>query len=262
MTCRRCSRRFPSDGHSLLTAATVRGSGPDPKKIIKALEKDSDEANKGQRGGQIVGALIQAQNKRDGLESELSKATTADQEFYSRRAQLTQSKSQRDQIKSQLQGLESELKRLDNLEKLLEPALKHMAVCEQMVQQQTEWDNQEEEIALARKDLATLKKEYEQYRIQYRVARDQELGGQLDAAEKQIKRAQALEAACTELERDLKSKKRPSAANAKAYQALQERIKVASGKMEATGVRYQLAAEGRPAPCGLPKMAREKRKSH
>jgi DNA repair exonuclease SbcCD ATPase subunit len=234
---------FPSDGHSLLTAATVRGSGPDPKHIIKEVEKDLEDARKGERGGQIVGTLIQARNKLQTLESEQAKATAAEQELHNRRAQLDRAKRQRNEINQELQQLEQQLWRLDKLEKLLDPALKQMATCQQMVQEQVEWERLEEEIALARKDLAALKKEYDQYRIQHRVARDQELAVKIDELQKQIKRAQKLHAACSELETALKSKKRPTQTHAKAFQTLRERIKVANDKMEATGVRYELSAQ-------------------
>jgi uncharacterized protein YhaN len=237
---------FPSDGHSLLTAATVKGSGPDPKKIIKELEKDFDDARKGERGGQTVGPLIQSKRKRDELEGELARAATSNNELHARRAQLVQSKSHRDRIKNQLQELEGQVKRLEQLEKLLEPALKQMAVCQQMVQQQVEWEHQEQEIETARKDLATLKKDYEQLRIQYRVARDEELAAKIAELDARIKLIEALETACADLEANLKAKKRPTPTNVKALQKLQDQIKVATSRMEATGVRYELSAAAGP----------------
>ncbi len=237
---------FPSDGHSLLTAATVKGAGPDPKKIIKELEKDHEDARKGERGGQTVGPLIQARKKRDELEGELARAKDAGNELHDRREQLVRSKKERDQIKRQLQALEGQVKHLGQLEKLLEPALKQMAICQQMVQQQAEWEEQAEEIETAGKELATLKKELEQLRIQHRVARDEELAAKVVELDARIKRVESLETACADLEKGLKAKKRPNAANVKLFEKLQDQIKIATSKMEATGVRYELSATDGP----------------
>src|SRR5262245_25718589 len=65
---------FPSDGHSLLTAATVRGAGPDPKEIIKRLQKETEDATKGEKGGKIVGALTRPKQEVARLDKELSDA--------------------------------------------------------------------------------------------------------------------------------------------------------------------------------------------
>lgn len=237
---------FPSDGHSLLTAATVRGTGPDPKKIVKELDRDFDEARKGERGGQIVGPLIQARNKLRELESELATAKAADHELHTRRTQLEKARRERDRIKDQSQVLAGQVERLDKLEKLIDPALHHLRVCQQMVQQEAEWENQEREIETARKDLAALKKEYEQLRVQYRVARDGELAAKIAELDERIKIVEKLETACGELEKDLACKKRPSSTNVKALQKLQDQIKVAASKLEATGVRYELSAAAGP----------------
>src|SRR5260370_12455890 len=37
---------FPSDGHTLLTQAIIKGAGPDPKGFAEALQKQVDKANK------------------------------------------------------------------------------------------------------------------------------------------------------------------------------------------------------------------------
>src|SRR4030095_9320828 len=72
---------FPSDGHTLLTAAPIQGSGRHTKTISQELEKESDHARRGERGGQVVGSLTQASKRLAELNEELTKATSADAEL-------------------------------------------------------------------------------------------------------------------------------------------------------------------------------------
>jgi hypothetical protein len=237
---------FPSDGHSLLTAATIKGSGPDPKRIIKELEKDCDNARKGERGGQVVGPLTQARNRLQELEAELAQATRADEELRTRRGQLHEARSRRDQVKSASAAAQTQLNKLAELEQLLVPALEHLATRDQMTATQAEWEGLEEEIDQARKDLTALQKELELLLCQHRVARDEELARHIDALGTRLELALTLETAAADLARDLKAAKRPDANDVKLLHKLQSQIREAQAKVEATGVRYELSAERGP----------------
>lgn len=237
---------FPSDGHSLLTAATIKGSGPDPKAIIKQLEKDSDHARKGERGGQVIGPLIQARNRLAELLEELTQATSADEELRNRRRQFHDAKLRRDQLKGQAETAQARINKLVQLDKLLAPALKHMDTRDQMAAQQSEWENLDEDIAKARKDAADLQNELELLLAQHRVARDDELGRRIDDVQERVRLAEELDSACADIAKDLKTTKRPEQADVKTQQTLQRRIDETQAKMEATGVRYQLSARDRP----------------
>src|SRR5262249_41992601 len=138
------------------------------------------------------------------------------------------------------------VKQLAELEKLLEPALKDLATLQQMAERLTEWEGLEDEIDKANKALTALKNELQQLQAQYRVARDEELGRQIDKLERQIKSGEELEHECAALEKELKATKRPEAADVSSLQKLQSRITQARAKMEATGVRYELSASQGP----------------
>ncbi|MCI0681905.1 MAG: AAA family ATPase, partial [Gemmataceae bacterium] len=237
---------FPSDGHSLLTAATIKGSGPDPKAIIKQLEKDSDQARKGERGGQVVGPLIQAKNALKLLVDEMEGAVRADEELRSRRQQLQEAKARRDQVRRQAEVAQARLDQFVRLEKLMVPALDYMATRDRMAAEQQEWKGLEEEIADARKDADGLHKELEVLVAQHRVARDEELGRQIEGLQERIRVAEELDTACADIVKDLKARKRPEPADVKTCQALQRQLNEAQAKMEATGVRYELSADAGP----------------
>jgi len=238
--------RFPSDGHSLLTNAAIRGSGPDPKEIIDKLEKDIENARKGEKGGQIVGALTQAKNQVERLTKELGQARGAEEDLKARRLQWEQAKSQRDQTSERLKQTETEVSRLSRLEELLDAALHDQAVVSELVETQKQWDGVEEEIAASQKSRAGLEKELDQLRAQHRVARDQELAQQLESLAAKTKLVADLEEGCTQLDKDLQSRQRPEPADVKNYQQLLGQVNQAAAKMEATGVRYAVSAASRP----------------
>jgi DNA repair exonuclease SbcCD ATPase subunit len=238
--------RFPSDGHSLLTAAAVRGSGPDPKDIIDELEKDFENARKGEKGGQVVGALTQATRRVEALTKELEQARGVENDLKTRRLQWEQAKNHRDQCKARFKEIEQEVVRLAALEKLLDAAVHDQATVAELETTQNGWAELEAEIAAARKTLAGLEKELEQLRLHYRVARDEELGRQIDGLVVKVKHIQDLEAACARLESDLQGKPRPQPADVRKYQQLQAQINQAQDKMEASGVRYQVSATAGP----------------
>jgi DNA repair exonuclease SbcCD ATPase subunit len=233
---------FPSDGHSLLTAAAIKGSGPDPKEIIDELEKDSEHARKGEKGGQVVGSLTQAMKRLDALTKELTQARGVEEELKTRRLQWEQAKNQRDEIKERCQQAEAEVTRLGRLEKLLDAALHDQGIVTELETTQNGWAGLEGEIGEGRKALVELDKELQQLRAQYRVARDQELGQQIENLRAKINRAEELENACAQLDKELQSRQRPEPADVRKYQQLLAQINQAQDKMEASGVRYEISA--------------------
>jgi uncharacterized protein YhaN len=234
--------KFPSDGHSLLTAAAIKGSGPDPKDIVDVLTRDSDQARKGEKGGQVVGPLTQAKKRVEALTQELNEAQRLEEDVKSRRLQWEQAKMQREQLRDRAQKSETEVARLVRLEKLLGTALQDQATVNELEDKQSQWARLEEEIAAARKALAALEKDLGQLRTQHRVARDQELGRQIDSLAAKILAAKELQDACARLDKDLMSKKRPDLDDVESYRKAQRQIDQARAKMEASGVRYEVSA--------------------
>ena len=82
---------------------------------------------------------------------------------------------------------EEEIARLVHLEKLLDVAVHDQAIVGELEGRQNSWAELEDEIAAVRKGLAGLEKELEQLRIHYRVARDQDLGQQIDSLRAKVK---------------------------------------------------------------------------
>ena len=232
---------LPADGHSLLTAATIKGSGPDPKDIIKELEREIDSARQGERGGQVVGTLTQAKRQVKTLKDEWDKAKQAEDDLSKRRALFERAKTQRENLQNQFAGLDGQITKLATLEKLLEPALHDLKTLADLEETQTDWDNLEEEIAAARKTLANLEKDLEPLNSQYRFARDQELGRKSEALQTKISALEKLEIACAALEKELQAQKWPDFSDVKKLRALQVRAKEAQDKMEASGVRFELS---------------------
>jgi DNA repair exonuclease SbcCD ATPase subunit len=237
---------FPSDGHTLLTKATIQGAGPDPKAIIDELEKESDHARKGERGGQVVGPLIQARKRQTELEEELGRAARADGELRNRRQHLQEAKQRRDQLKEQVDAAQARMDKLIQLEQLLDDALKQIETRDDMLRTRSEWESLEGEIAEARKNADELQKELDLLLVQHRVARDEELGRQIEALQERIDVSQELDAACAEIANDLQATRRPERADVEKYHGLQNQINQAQAKLEATGVRYEVSATARP----------------
>jgi energy-coupling factor transporter ATP-binding protein EcfA2 len=237
---------FPSDGHTLLTTAATRGAGPDPKEIIAGLQKDIENARKGEKGGQVVGSLTQAVRRVDSLSKELAQARGVEEDVKTRRLQWEQAKSQRDETKATAKQAEEEIARLDKLEKLLDAAVHDQTIVSEMEARQNEWAGLEDEISAARKTLVGLEKELEQLRAQYRVARDQELGKQIENLRAKVKQVQEVDNSLAEVEKELRSKERPEPADQRKYQQLQAQINQARDKMEASGVRYEISSATGP----------------
>jgi DNA repair exonuclease SbcCD ATPase subunit len=232
---------FPADGHSLLTAATLKGSGPDPKEIVKDLEKEIDNARKGEKGGQIVGAFTAARMRVAALKEEWDQAKAAEEDWKKRREQLDEAKADRDRIQGLVDKLEGQIATLATLEKLLGPALQDMTTLANLEETQSDWESQEEEIAAAQKNLAGLEKELSQLDSRYRFARDHELGQHIDKVQGRIVVLEELEKTCAVLDQDLRTKQRPGPAEVAKFRALQVQAKEAQDRMEASGVRYELS---------------------
>lgn len=231
---------FPSDGHDLLTAATIKGAGPDPKTVIARVENDIETARKGERGGQVVGSFTEAVRRDAALEEELNKARAAHEDLKSRLLQLAQAKKRRDEIKTQAQELGAQVQALDQLDKLLETALADVATLSRLDGTQTEWAGLEDEITQAEKGLSGLENELTQLQSSYRVARDEELGTQIRDLQAKIQAVEGSEAKRGLIENALAAKKRPDPAEVNQLRQLQGEIREARLKIEATGVRYEL----------------------
>ncbi|HMF17385.1 MAG TPA: AAA family ATPase [Gemmataceae bacterium] len=233
--------KFPADGHSLLTAATLKGSGPDPKEIVKDLDKEIENARKGEKGGQTVGALTGAKKRVASFKEEWDKAKAAEEDWTKRREQFDKAKTERDQIQARCGEKEKRIAALAAQEKLLGPALQDMATLANLEETQSDWESLEEEIAAAGKNLTGLEKELTQLHSRYRFTRDQELGQQIDNLRARIAVLEELEKTSATLEKDIQSRPRPGAAEVAKLHALKTEAKEAQDRMEASGVRYELS---------------------
>ncbi len=237
---------FPSDGHSLLTAATIRGAGPDPKRIVKDLQRDHDAARKGDHGGQVKGAFTQARDRVEELQEELNGASAIEQATTRQRQQLDDARKRRDEIKERERNLQAEIDNLDRLEKLLAPAVQTAATRDDMAKKQAEWAQLDADMAAFAKDIETKQRERDGLLSQYRFARDEELTRKINDLRQTAEAAAKAQEGYAAAEANFTAKKRPDPADVNAFNQFQAQIKAANDKIEATGVRFELTADSSP----------------
>lgn len=231
---------FPSDGHSLLTAATIRGAGPDPKEIIDEL---ADEIAGAKRKGQNPGAITQAQNRVNSLQQELENAEAAQESLKKLQRKYDAAKSRVVEAARKCEAAEKEVKKLHELEMLLDAATKSVKKLAELERTQADWDGLNDEIAKAEKSVQALGREIMVLEAQYRVTRDKELGEKILRLQTQILAVEKAEQKYSEIERELKSKRRPDKDDETTLRKLKEQIQQANAQMEASGVRYHLSVE-------------------
>jgi uncharacterized protein YhaN len=236
---------FPADGHTLLTAASVKGSGPDPKDIIAELDREFENARKGEKGGQVVGALTQARKRFELLKTEWRRATDAAEQLRNLKNELQEAMRERDQVTQDARASDKNVTQLETLERLLAAALQDDATHAQLLKQQSAWTASEKELVLARQSISRLEAELLQLQSQYRLARDAELQTAISKVIDQIKIGEKLEGECAQLEKDLKSVKRPDPADIRSLDELLRTTGDVQARIEATGVRYKLTAGGK-----------------
>ena len=231
-------RDFPSDGHSLLTAATIKGAGPDPKQAIEDLEGQIKDAK---RGGQRPGPLTRAQDRLKTLETELHDARESFLALEKLQRQYTEARDNRDGSARERQQAEQEVRRLDGLQSLLETALTTQEEADRLDKQLREWDGLDDEINRRGKIVASLAEEIEQLHSQYRVALDKDLASQYDRLLVRVRLAEEADARCRQLKQELHARSRPDERELKLLGQHQSQHSESLGRLDATGLRYEIS---------------------
>lgn len=233
--------QFPSDGHSLLTAATIRGLGPDPKEIVEELAQDFAAAK---RTGKNPGALTQAQVRIAELNGELEKAREAERKRTELTLAFDSAKQRREQSGQRRAESDQTVKHLERLEKLLETALQALAQRTALEKQQQLWNGLDAEIERAERQRQTLDDELRLLDIQWRVAKAHEIEQQLLQKQTQLAEVEEAEQRRAALDQALQAVRRPQKTDVETLRRLQTQLKEAADKMEASGLRYRLSVEG------------------
>jgi DNA repair exonuclease SbcCD ATPase subunit len=237
---------FPADGHSLLTGAAIKGTGPDPKAVIKELEREYDNARRGERGGKDPGPLIQARDRVRQLEAEHDRARDAEKVLQDRKTRLEEARAQLNQLQSQCLDVRQQVERFTKLEKLLDRAFQDMEQWHRLEEMQQQRAELEEKISQHRKDLADLERTRADLQAQYRVARDIELGRQIENLGRRITQSAEAQNDLDVFVREQQAKKRPQDADLKKLENCKKKINQARDRMEASGVKYELTTTAEP----------------
>ncbi len=230
--------RFPADGHTLLTAATICGAGPDPKDVIDQLEKDLNAAK---RKGKNPGSLTQADERVHALEDALEKARLAHEHQQSLERDYKEARSAAEQAKNERDAVDQDVRQLAKWEKLLDGVLKAAKHLGELEQNEREWRGLGQEMAKAEKVLEELRREEITLEAQYRVAKEQELAAKIDLLAEQVKRVEEAQGKEQELQKDLESLPRPDKDDLKSLEDLKTEAREAAAGLAATGVRYELS---------------------
>jgi len=236
-------REFPADGHSLLTAATIKGAGPDPKLVIENLE---DQIKQSKRGGQNPGPLTRAQQRLKALEAELAEAQQSLSQLGRLHEQYRDAKAARDQLSRERQQAEREVREMERLQTALETALTAQDEADRLEKQRTEWEGLDDELRRRQRALADLREELKQLQSQHRVALDASLADQADRLQIRMRLAGEADAKLRELRGDLESRARPDARELKLLDQHQKQQSDALNRLDATGLRYELSTVAEP----------------
>ena len=231
---------FPSDGHSMLTAATIRGTGPDPREVTDALEEEFSNTKK---TGQNPGSLTRTQLRVSNVEKEFQMALAAQDRLATLTKEFERAKSSREQAQRQRELSEKEVKRLAELERLLDSSVKFSEKLSRLEAQRKELDGLEDEIKKVEREVKSLQDEVITLKAQYRVAKNKELSDKIQKLELQIGVANEAENKYAELKKELNAKIRPEKSDEKDLIALKGRVKEARDRMNASGVRYNISVE-------------------
>jgi DNA repair exonuclease SbcCD ATPase subunit len=232
-------REFPPDGHSLLTAATIKGSGPDPKEAIKNLE---DQIKDAKRGGQHPGPLTRAQQRVKTLEAELHEAQQSLSQLGRLQEQYREARSGRDRLSQEREQAEREVRQLERLQTAVDAALRAMDEADRLEKQRTEWEGADDEIRRHQRTVTEVRDELRQLESQYRVALDASLADQADRLLVRLRLAEEADAKCRKLREELESRPRPDARELKLLDQYQNQQSDALNRLDATGLRYELSA--------------------
>ncbi len=241
-------RQFPADGHSLLTAATIKGAGPDPKQVIENLE---DQIKQSKRGGQHPGPLTLAQLRLKSLEAELRESQQSLSQLERLQEQYREARYQRDRLSQDRQQAEREVRHVERLQTALETALTAQDEADRLEKQRAEWDGLDDEIRRRQRAVADVREGIQQLESQHRVALDATLADQIDRLQTRLRLAADADAKHQKLCKDLEDRPRPDARELKLLDQHQKQQSDALNRLDATGLRYELSATTAVRTVGL-----------
>lgn len=228
---------FPADGHSLLTAATIKGAGPDPKGFIQQLD---DEFKAAKRGGKNPGPLTAAELRLAALQDERERAGAAQQKQTELLATYQKAKVAHDQAKRNHEATSANVKTLAGQTKALQNCIHATAKLTGLQQRKAKWESLATEINQSLRSVQGLRDELAVLQAQYRVSRNRELTSRIAEIKAQLVEVEKADGVRSGIEDDLRTKQRPGCDDVALFRRLQESMKEAADKMEASGVRYQL----------------------
>ncbi len=237
-------RQFPPDGHSLLTAATIQGTGPDPKEVMKALE---DQIKESKRTGQRPGALTRAQQRVQSLDTELREARDALTQLEQFQGQYRDARAGRERLGRERQQAEQEVRRLERLQGLAEAWLTAQDEADRLQKQAEQWEGLDDEIRRQQRAVAGVREELDRLQSQYRVALDASLADGIERLLVRLRLAEEADARCRRLRQELQSRPRPEPRDEKLLQQFQNQRNDAVNRLDATGLRYEISAATRTA---------------
>ena len=231
-------RDFPRDGHSLLTNATIKGAGPDPKEVIADLDNQVKTAK---RGGQHPGPLSRAQDRVAALQAELREAQESLARLEKLQQEYGEARAHRDRLSRDRQQAEQEVERLDRLQGLFERALAAQEEADRLQKQSSEWDGLDDEIRRHGRALDEFREDVQQLESQHRVALDVSLADQTERLVARLRLAEEADAKCRKFKEELQSRPRPDLREVKLLDQFQDQRNEALNRLDATGLRYELS---------------------
>jgi len=236
--------QFPPDGHSLLTAATIKGAGPDPKEVMKALE---DQIKESQRSGQRPGPLTRAQQRVQAVDAELRGARDSLSQLGQLQGQYRDARAGRDRIAQERRQAEQEVRRVERLQGLVEAWLTAQEEADRLQKQADQWDGLDDEIRRQQRSVEGVREELDRLQSQYRVALDTALADGIERLVVRLRLAEEADARCRQLRQELQSRPRPEQRDERLLQQYQSQRNDAINRLDATGLRYEISASTRSA---------------
>ncbi|MCE9543963.1 MAG: hypothetical protein K8T25_00335 [Planctomycetia bacterium] len=234
---------FPQDGKKLLTAATIRGAGPDPEHVIESLRKEFNDAKKGERGtAKNPGSLTLAQQAVERLQGELVVVTAAQEHLEKLEQEFGHAKASRDQLHQQRRRLEQSVDDTEQLLKLLDAAVKARIQHDQLEQRAEKSRTLDEQIRSLEQNREAAADELRVLESQIRFVKDEQLGADIAKLTAQIAAAVQFVQRVEEITGQIRSSARPSPNEMQALAELQKKIDTATDRMEASGFYYRVSA--------------------
>lgn len=228
---------FPEDGHSLLTAAMVRGSGPDPIAVIDTLDQAFKEAK---RSGKHAGALTLAKQRAADLEEESRLAAEAERQLASLKLALAEETELQRQLSEDLQLDTAKLRKLRNVHNALNELLKHQRKLQEVEARVEAWTEFDGRVVRAQRNERSLAKGLDDMQSQFRIARDRELREDLAELQAKLAAADNLQAQVQQLESQFAAQLRPAEADVERMRELEAQREQLNSRLEANGVRYRI----------------------